>query len=76
MGTGRRRKNLIPSGSSPPASFQATSNENNRNLMKNQLGGVIFGCTNSTIKECLSKQLFGWLSTVNCKLYLLFCFHS
>ncbi|CAJ1808732.1 unnamed protein product [Sphenostylis stenocarpa] len=30
-----------------------------RNLRKNQLGGVIFGCKNATIKECLSKQLFG-----------------
>lgn len=30
-----------------------------RNLRKNQLGGVIFGCKNSTMKECLSKQLFG-----------------
>ncbi|KAK7294765.1 hypothetical protein RJT34_17661 [Clitoria ternatea] len=30
-----------------------------RNLRKNQLGAVIFGCKNATIKECLSKQLFG-----------------
>ncbi|GLT66122.1 hypothetical protein SLA2020_385090 [Shorea laevis] len=30
-----------------------------RNLKKSQLGGVIFGCTSSTIKECLFKQLFG-----------------
>ncbi|KAJ4830687.1 hypothetical protein Tsubulata_028403 [Turnera subulata] len=30
-----------------------------RNLQKSQLGGVIFGCTNATIKECLFKQLFG-----------------
>ncbi|KAK7339975.1 hypothetical protein VNO77_20665 [Canavalia gladiata] len=30
-----------------------------RNLKKNELGGVIFGCKNATIKECLSKQLFG-----------------
>ncbi|KAI7743060.1 hypothetical protein M8C21_007109 [Ambrosia artemisiifolia] len=32
---------------------------NNRNLGKSQLGGVIFGATNLTINECLSKQLFG-----------------
>ncbi|KAM0051734.1 putative DCD domain-containing protein NRP [Helianthus debilis subsp. tardiflorus] len=31
----------------------------NRNLGKNQLGGVIFGATNITFNECLSKQLFG-----------------
>ncbi|KAI5392127.1 hypothetical protein KIW84_076787, partial [Lathyrus oleraceus] len=30
-----------------------------RNLKKDQLGGVIFGCTRHTMKECLSKQLFG-----------------
>ncbi|PRQ42798.1 putative development/cell death domain-containing protein [Rosa chinensis] len=30
-----------------------------RNLMKNHLGAVIFGCTHSTMNECLSKQLFG-----------------
>ncbi|KAL9242568.1 hypothetical protein vseg_016555 [Gypsophila vaccaria] len=30
-----------------------------RNLEKADLGGVIFGCTDKTINECLSKQLFG-----------------
>nr|KYP37786.1 B2 protein [Cajanus cajan] len=30
-----------------------------RNLEKYQLGGVIFGCKTSTMKECQSKQLFG-----------------
>ncbi|GER37935.1 kelch repeat-containing family protein [Striga asiatica] len=30
-----------------------------RNLNKSQLGGVIFGCTQSTMKECLANQLFG-----------------
>ncbi|GAU17154.1 hypothetical protein TSUD_177840 [Trifolium subterraneum] len=30
-----------------------------RNLTKDELGGVIFGCKNMTIKECLTKQLFG-----------------
>ncbi|KAL9278112.1 putative development/cell death domain, kelch-type beta propeller [Arabidopsis thaliana] len=29
-----------------------------RNLTKSQLGGVVFGCTKNTIKECMSKQLF------------------
>lgn len=33
-----------------------------RNLKKSQLGGVIFVCTNNTIRECLSKQLFGQFS--------------
>ncbi|KAL0912001.1 hypothetical protein M5K25_017942 [Dendrobium thyrsiflorum] len=30
-----------------------------RNLRKNDLGGVIFGCKHTTMQECLSKQLFG-----------------
>ncbi|KAG6524344.1 uncharacterized protein LOC122045914 isoform X1 [Zingiber officinale] len=30
-----------------------------RNLRKSDLGGVIFGCKHHTMKECLSKQLFG-----------------
>ncbi|KAH7677730.1 Development/cell death domain-containing protein [Dioscorea alata] len=30
-----------------------------RNLAKNDVGGVIFGCKNNTMMECLSKQLFG-----------------
>jgi hypothetical protein len=30
-----------------------------RNLTKDQLGSVIFGCKNATITECLTKQLFG-----------------
>ncbi|XP_048127187.1 kelch-like protein 3 isoform X2 [Rhodamnia argentea] len=30
-----------------------------RNLGKNNLGGVIFGCKENNLKECLSKQLFG-----------------
>ncbi|KAL3753522.1 hypothetical protein ACJRO7_000859 [Eucalyptus globulus] len=30
-----------------------------RNLGKNNLGGVIFGCKDNTMKECLSKQIFG-----------------
>ncbi|XP_074383015.1 uncharacterized protein LOC141724684 isoform X2 [Apium graveolens] len=38
---------------------QAASSTDFRNMRKNNLGGVIFGCTDSTIKECLFKQLFG-----------------
>ncbi|KAL0401138.1 UNVERIFIED_CONTAM: B2 protein [Sesamum latifolium] len=30
-----------------------------RNLTKNELGAVIFGCKHHTIKECLLKQMFG-----------------
>ncbi|KAL9425907.1 hypothetical protein AB3S75_032806 [Citrus x aurantiifolia] len=37
----------------------SNSHVSSRNLQKSYLGGVIFGCKNSTIKECLAKQLFG-----------------
>jgi hypothetical protein len=30
-----------------------------RNLQEDQLGGVIFGCSDDTIDECFRKQLFG-----------------
>ncbi|CAO2193805.1 unnamed protein product [Urochloa humidicola] len=30
-----------------------------RYLQEDELGGVIFGCKNNTMNECLSKQLFG-----------------
>ncbi|XP_052172229.1 DCD domain-containing protein NRP-A-like [Diospyros lotus] len=59
MGKGRRTNNFRPSGSAAPAPTQATSHVKQRGLAKSHLGGVIFGCTNSTIKECFSKQLFG-----------------
>lgn len=44
-----------------PMTEMAVSNSHvsSRNLQKSYLGGVIFGCKNSTIKECLAKQLFG-----------------
>ncbi|GAY32134.1 hypothetical protein CUMW_000770 [Citrus unshiu] len=37
----------------------SNSHVSSRNLQKSYLGGVIFGCKKSTIKECLAKQLFG-----------------
>jgi len=43
----------------PISEKQVRRNLCGRNLNQNQLGGVIFGCTRSTMKECLSKQLFG-----------------
>lgn len=33
-----------------------------RNLGKSSLAGVIFGCKNNTMQECLSEQLFGLLT--------------
>lgn len=43
------------------ASNQANNARGFRNLSRSQLGGVIFGCKNNTMRECLSKQLFGQL---------------
>nr|GMD57676.1 Kelch-like protein [Ipomoea batatas] len=48
--TGRHNPvNKVASNISAPA----------RNLPKNDLGGVIFGCKDHTIRECFSKTLFG-----------------
>ena len=44
-------KNTRPANLSIPA----------RNLQPQDLGAVIFGCTNNTIQECHSRQLFGML---------------
>lgn len=56
MGAGRKTQTftLAPCPDLAPYSVPA------RNLNNNHLGGVIFGCKNSTMIECLSKQLFGW----------------
>ncbi|KAM7526543.1 hypothetical protein LguiA_016445 [Lonicera macranthoides] len=59
MLAGKRTQNYIPNGSATSTPDQAGGSVNARNLMKSHLGGVIFGCKNSTIKECLFKQLFG-----------------
>lgn len=57
MGNWNKTQNSSSSGNqlyspSPDQSY-------GRNLSKEQLGGVIFGTKNSTINECLTKQLFG-----------------
>ncbi|XP_059668085.1 uncharacterized protein LOC132313370 isoform X2 [Cornus florida] len=59
MGAARRTQNVIPNNNAPSSPSHATSLASTRNLSKIHLGGVIFGCTNSTKKECLFKQLFG-----------------
>ncbi|CAN4115859.1 unnamed protein product [Withania somnifera] len=41
------------------SSNQAKNSGGFKNLKSSQLGGVIFGCKDNTMKECLSKQLFG-----------------
>ena len=62
MGTGKRVETTPGNAPSAPRNFSSFLQA--RNLTKNQLGGVIFGCKNSTIKECLFKQIFGQLSQI------------
>ncbi|KAA8517474.1 hypothetical protein F0562_017767 [Nyssa sinensis] len=59
MGAGKRTQTFIANESAPSTPNQATGTAYARNLRKSHLGGVIFGCKNGTIKECLFKQLFG-----------------
>lgn len=69
MGAGRQTQTFT--GNSPstdPTYTHAAA----RNLGKHQLGGVIFGCKNNTIKECLTNQLFGQSSAI---LIHIFCKH-
>lgn len=60
MNTGKKALKF-KAGSSARLNVGAVS----RNLSKCHLGSVIFGCTNSTIKECLSNQLFGLYPQLN-----------
>ncbi|KAJ1419283.1 Development/cell death domain [Sesbania bispinosa] len=59
MGAGRKTQNFSVSGTLPFSPNLAFNSVCGRNLGKYQLGGVIFGCKNSTMQECHSKQLFG-----------------
>ncbi|XP_060176373.1 uncharacterized protein LOC132606762 isoform X3 [Lycium barbarum] len=59
MGPGRRTHTFRPSNSAPSSPYQGKNARVFRNLPRDQLGGVIFGCRNTTIRECLETQLFG-----------------
>ncbi|PON94354.1 Development/cell death domain containing protein [Trema orientale] len=59
MGTRKKTQSSIINGGTHATPNTAPSSLFARNLRKSQLGGVIFGCKNSTIRECLLKQLFG-----------------
>ncbi|PKI34133.1 hypothetical protein CRG98_045488 [Punica granatum] len=62
MGAGRKTETVhVHTGNSPStgAPYGLNTSTSHRNLSKGNLGGVIFGCKNSTMKDCLSKQLFG-----------------
>nr|GMC85896.1 kelch-like protein 3 [Ipomoea batatas] len=59
MKAGKKMKNFTPYQYPPSSPNKLFNASGFRNLKKGQLGGVIFGCKNDTIKECLLKQLFG-----------------
>ncbi|KAM7275342.1 hypothetical protein ACFE04_017208 [Oxalis oulophora] len=54
-GKGKFNKNIHLKETFQKLTVSATA----RNLRKSDLGGVIFGCKDNTIKECYDKQLFG-----------------
>lgn len=58
MGAGRKTQTFVLNDNKIPILNQAPYS-GFRNLGKSQLGGVIFGCKNATLKECLNNQLFG-----------------
>ncbi|XP_026389019.1 ring canal kelch protein-like isoform X2 [Papaver somniferum] len=58
MITGRKKK-TIPSMDRIVRHAGVNSSITEKNLLPNDLGGVIFGCTRYTMEECLSNQIFG-----------------
>lgn len=58
MGAGRKTQTFLTPASAGP-SGGGTGPPPQRGLSKSELGGVIFGCTNSTIAECMNHNLFG-----------------
>lgn len=60
MGAGRRTQTVAVTASSGSGSGGGNLGPpRQRNLAKGELGAVIFGCTNSTMGECLNQNLFG-----------------
>lgn len=66
MGAGRKTETFYASANPNSVALGAPGNNSIfpgfRNLQKSDLGGVIFGCKNGTMEECLTKQLFGMSS--------------
>ncbi|KAI3458484.1 hypothetical protein Pfo_015147 [Paulownia fortunei] len=58
MGAGRKTRTL-PLKKKSEVSWTVNSSPPARNLTKNELGAVIFGCKHHTITECLHEQMFG-----------------
>lgn len=58
-GTRMGQKEITGRAKNSSPGVLAGSEEKFRLLAPNELGSVIFGCTNATMNECLSKNLFG-----------------
>ena len=72
MGAGRKTQTFLTPASAGP-SGGGTGPPTQRGLSKSELGGVIFGCTNSTIAECMNHNLFG-KHLLSCHLLCIFYF--
>ncbi|KAJ4976807.1 hypothetical protein NE237_001913 [Protea cynaroides] len=59
MGRGKKTQKFFVSEVPIPGPPKANRSVSARNLRKKDFSGVIFGCKNYTIKECLSQKLFG-----------------
>ncbi|KAI3858167.1 hypothetical protein MKX03_022486 [Papaver bracteatum] len=59
MGAGRQTQTTFPFSEVGQKNSSISNPGKMRNLRKIDLGGVIFGCTRHTMKECLSNQIFG-----------------
>ncbi|RZC73321.1 hypothetical protein C5167_048802 [Papaver somniferum] len=58
-GAGRQTQTTFPFSEGGQNNSSISNPGKMRNLRKFDLGGVIFGCTRHTMKECLSNQIFG-----------------
>lgn len=59
MGAGRKTQTFLTPASAGPSGGGTTGFPLQRGLSASELGGVIFGCTNSTHAECMNHNLFG-----------------
>lgn len=66
MGAGRKTQTFYAGESVAWSPLSGDGSILTRNLVKDELGGVIFGCRHCTMQECLSKQLFGMSQYLLC----------
>ncbi|XP_051143472.1 uncharacterized protein LOC127259897 [Andrographis paniculata] len=59
MGAGKNNSRALPNKQKSGGTRTLYTGANSRNLSKNELGGVIFGCKNYTYDECVENKIFG-----------------